>query len=70
MTQNNVMGLYFALSLINGSILFTTALLFSVPVAMAFFIGGTATLAAFTFLCLMCLPCAIHKLPIKKEQTA
>jgi hypothetical protein len=66
MTQNNVIGLYFALSLINGSILFATALLFSVPALVALFIGGTAALTAFTFLGLMCLPGAVNRLPVEK----
>jgi hypothetical protein len=72
MTQNNVLGLYFALSLINGCILLTIALLFSAPVTVALLIGGTAALTAFAFLCLMCLPRAIHELPmeIKQKQTA
>jgi hypothetical protein len=70
MTQNNVIGLYFALSMINGCVLLAISLLFSAPVMVAFFIGGTASLAAFTFLCLLCLPEAIHQLPFEKERTA
>ena len=70
MTQNNVIGLYFTLSILNGSIVFTIALLLSAPILFALFIGGIALATSLALLCLMCLPVAIHELPTENKRTA
>jgi len=70
MTQNNVIGLYLTLSILNGSIVFAIALLFSGPILFALFIGGIALVTSLALLCLMCLPVAIHELSTDKKRTA
>jgi hypothetical protein len=70
MKQHYVIGLYFALSILNGSVVLAIALLCSAPVLFAFFIGGIAVLTSLALLCLMCLPVVIDGLLIEKKRTA
>jgi hypothetical protein len=58
MARLNIIGLYWVLSAVNGSVPALIALLFSVSGLGFLLIWASATLATFTLICLICLDSA------------